>query len=152
MRVSKLLGAALGAMLALAMVVPAAHASEGNQMTKITINTPFQIPGNKVLAAGTYWFKLIDNPALPQNILEIYNPSRSELVASVMTRPTYRKQATSHTELQFATSSRRPLMLVRWFYPGRLMGHTFIYSSPTERRIHRENLETVFARTSPIVG
>jgi hypothetical protein len=124
MRLTKLLGVALGAMLALAMVVPAAHADERNQMTKITINAPFQVPGHEVLAAGTYWFKLMDNAAAPKNVLQIYNSSRTELLATLLTRPSYRTQETGHTELQFATSSRRPIpmMLVRWFYPGPARG------------------------------
>lgn len=145
MRLSKLLGVALGAMLAFAMAVPAAHATELNQLTKLTISAPFQIPGNRVLPAGTYWFKLMDNPALPQNVLGVYDSSRSKLVATALTRLTYRNHETSRTELQFATSSRRPLTLVRWFYPGRLTGRTLIYSPQRERRIHSENLENVFS-------
>jgi hypothetical protein len=152
MKLSKLLGVALGAMLALAMVVPAAHADERNQMTEITINAPFRIPGHKVLVAGTYWFKLMDNAAAPGNILQIYNPSQTELLATVMTRPTTRMQETSRTQLQFAESSRQPLTLVRWFYPGRFTGHAFVYSHQTERRIHRENLENVFTRTAHVVS
>ncbi|HWF38481.1 MAG TPA: hypothetical protein VG322_08185 [Candidatus Acidoferrales bacterium] len=152
MTVSKFLGVALGAMLAFAMVVPVAHASEQNQMTQLTIHAPFQIPGNKALTAGTYWFKLMDNAAVPRNVLEIYNASRSKVLATLITRPTYRAHETGRTELQFATSSRRPLTLVRWFYPGRFAGHTFIYSHQTERRINRENVENVFATPAPVVG
>jgi len=152
MRLHKLLGVALGAMLALAMVSPGVHGDEQNQMTEVTINEPFQIPGNRVLTAGTYWFKLIDSATVPRTILQIYNPSRTQLLATVATRLTYREHETGRTELEFATSSRRPMMLVRWFYPGRLAGHTLIYSPRTERRIHRENIENVFVRTAPIVG
>jgi hypothetical protein len=152
MRASKLLGLALGLMVALAVAVPAAHADERNQMTQLTINEPVQIPGHKVLEAGTYWFKLLDEGGANRNVLMIYNADRSQVLASVLTRPTYRADSTDRTELQFATTSRQPATLLEWFYPGRLAGHTFVYSPRTERKLREENMKDVLVTASPIVG
>jgi len=152
MRASKWLGLALGAMMTLAVGVPAAHASERNQLTEVTVNVPFQLPGHEVLAAGTYWFRILDDTGGVRNVVEIYNADRSQLMATVMTRPTYRADATSRTELEFATTPRHPATLMKWFYPGRLAGHTLIYTPRTARQLREETVENVLATPAPMAG
>jgi hypothetical protein len=149
---SAILALTLGAAMAFAVSVPTARADERNQMTKLTINEPFQIPGNKVLGPGTYWFQLMDVDAGQPSIVDIYNQGRSQVVATLMTRPSYRMEATGKTELQFATGPQQPATLVRWFYPGMVTGHAFIYSPHTERRLRKENIETLNIATSPSAG
>ncbi len=152
MKALKLLGFALGATIALAMAAPFVHADESYQMTNLTINEPFHIPGNRVLVPGTYWFQTLANMGLASNVVEIYNADHSQLIATMLTRPTDRIEPTDTTELQFATSSGSPATLVRWFYPGRVTGQTFVYSRGREQKIQNENLETVIANRAGVVG
>jgi hypothetical protein len=136
------------AALALAMVVPGARADAQNQMSQLTFSQPLRIPGQVVLPAGTYWFKLTDSTA-DQNVVQIYNSNWS-LVATTIAIPALRPEATDHTMLTFAEgSSRYPAVLVKWFYPGRLTGHEFLYSAPMENRISEDHMITVKAEPAP---
>jgi hypothetical protein len=141
---AKLLIVVLGAMMALAITAPVSHATQANQMTKITINTPFQVPGHETLAAGTYWFRTLGNNG-GSNVVEIYNGNKTKLLETALTRPTIRLVPANRTELSFATASRQTPTLVRWFYPGLDTGYAFIYSPKTERKIHEENVKNVMS-------
>ncbi len=146
MRVTKVAFMALGLASALAMAVPAAHATIADQMTKLTFSRPVQIPGNKVLPAGTYWFQTLDNQALPNAVL-IYNENRTRVEATLLTEPAYRAKPQARTELALAGGSRsRAPLLVKWFYPGSDYGHRFLYSARTERQIREEGMRNVLAQ------
>lgn len=142
-----LVAIALGAFLALSMAVPAAHADNQNQMTKLTFSVPFHIPGNRVLPAGTYWFKTMDS-AGPRNVVQIFNADRSQVYATLLTRPTLRFDYIEKTELRMAKNPNGTATLVDWFYPDRETGHAFIYSPRTERRIREEKLTNVTAEAT----
>lgn len=146
MKFAKITGAALGLALAAVMMVPAAHASITNQMSKLTFNRAVQLPGDKVLPAGTYWFKLVNTEAMP-NAVTIYNKNRARVEASFLTEPTYRAKVHGRIEVTLAGgSSNRTPMLVKWFYPGMNYGHEFVYSSKAERRISEEGIRNILAK------
>ena len=119
----------------------AAHADESNQSTKITFNTPIQIPG-QVLPAGTYLFQ----EAAPNddlNLVQIFNADGSILYATLETVPVERSAAAGETTITLAEAeSGKPDLLVRWFYPGRLTGHEFVYSKPQEQEIAQARQQT----------
>jgi hypothetical protein len=147
MTFAKITSAALGAALAAVMMVPAAHASIANQMSKLTFNRAVQLPGHEILPAGTYWFKIVNTKALPNSVM-IYNKSRTQVEATELTEPAYRAKSQGKTEVTLAgtNNSNRPPMLVKWFYPGTDYGHQFLYSQRTERRIEEEGTRNILAQ------
>jgi hypothetical protein len=137
---------AVGLALALMTVGPAAHATVGNQLTKLTFNRSVQIPGDKTLPAGTYWFQILNNKALPNSVL-IYNKNRTHVEAKLLTEPTYRSTLHARTEITLAGGSHnRPPVLVKWFYPDANFGHEFMYSQRTENRIREEGTTKILAQ------
>jgi hypothetical protein len=134
-------GLALASLLALS-AVPAAHADEFDQATRINFDAPVRVPG-QILPAGTYWFVLLnhgDNPA----VVQIFNADRTALIQTIQTGYTERSEATGDTVLAFAepdtpanTDADIPA-LTKWFYPGRSIGNEFIYSRQSEQQIGHE--------------
>ena len=139
--------------LAAAVLVPAAGADESNQMTKIAFGQPVEIPG-KVLPAGSYWFVLADSLS-GQNIVQIFSGDWSQLDATLLTVPSYRGEATDHTEVEFAERPHsQPEALLKWYYPGRLTGHEFLYPKKEERELAGDRKQDVMAQagTSSLNG
>ena len=112
----------------------AAHADARNESTAITFSAPVQIPG-KVLPAGTYVFEDAD-PEANLNVVQIFSSDRKVLYATVETIPTDRLQPAGDTTVTLAKpEDGTPEMLVKWFYPGTLTGHQFVYSKQQEKQI-----------------
>ena len=131
-------------LLAFLMVLPSARADESNQAIEVTFSQPVQIPG-RVLPAGTYWF------ILPQNVTEhdqvrIYNSDRTILYGTLLTVNAERPQPTDKTTFTFTErSSRQPQAIVSWFYPGRLEGHEFLYSTQAQKEFAKDKQVTIAA-------
>lgn len=137
MNIRKALGVIFCLMLAGTVFLPVAKADEWNQMTKFTFSEPVEIPG-QVLPAGTYWFVLMDNPS-DRDIVQIFSPDWSKLYATLFAVPTDRQEPTDKTEVKFAERPHdKPEALLKWYYPGVLTGHEFIYSVKHEREFARE--------------
>jgi Protein of unknown function (DUF2911) len=119
----------------------AAHADETNESTKITFSEPIHIPG-QVLPAGSY----ILQQAAPNddlNLVQIFNADRTVLYATLQTVSVERSEATGKTTITLAKAeSGKPDLLVKWFYPGRLTGHEFVYSREQEQEIAQARQET----------
>ncbi len=81
-------------------VLPAALAGEWNQMAKLMVNKPIQIPGI-ALPVGTYWLVLLDSPA-NHNMVQILSADRSKVYATMFTVPTSREQPTDRAEIKIA--------------------------------------------------
>ena len=129
--------------LACAVFLPAAHADDWNQMTKLVFNEPVEIPGG-VLPAGAYWFVLQNNS--DRNIVQIFSADWSKLDATLMTAPTERWQSTDNTEIEFAERPHdKPEALLKWYFPARLTGHEFLYSVRHEREFARDGKQDVLA-------
>jgi hypothetical protein len=127
---------------------PTVRADEWDQMTRVTLNHPIEIPGHKVLPAGTYWLALADHGYLP-DIVVIYNADQDKLEATLLTRPAYRMIPTSQTQFTMVEQrGKAPDALLTWFYPGRDYGHVFIYSSQLQKRLDEDTRITMQA--SPI--
>ena len=142
MRINKIF-IALGFLIAFGLFFElAAHADETNELTKITFSAPVQIPG-QVLPAGTYIFQLAD-PDDDQNLVRIFNADRSVLYATLQTVSADRREPTGDTAITLAKpESGQPEMLVKWFYPGELTGHEFMYSKQQEQAIAHAQQETL---------
>ncbi len=130
-------------------IVPAAHADVANQASRIVFSQPVQIPGNTVLPAGTYWFK-VDGTATPvdQNLVRIYNSDQSKLIATMETIPVTRTRRTNRGELVFAQQPKgSPVALLQWFYPDLNTGHQFVYSPAHQSQLMAETRLELYPKT-----
>jgi hypothetical protein len=120
------------------------HADVLNQKTIMTFNQQVDIPGH-ALPAGTYMFKVADN-VTDQNMVQIFNANGTKLYATVQTIPTIRQNATSNTAITLAEQkSGEPDALLKWFYPGRLTGHQFVYPTQEDQQLAQDQHVTVTA-------
>jgi hypothetical protein len=117
----------------------AAHADAFDQLTQVTFSAPVQIPG-QVLPAGTYIFQQADPEDL--NLVRIFSANRRVLYATLQTMPTDRVQAGDTTIVLAKPQSGDTEMLVKWFCPGTLTGHEFVYSKQQEQEIAHAAQET----------
>jgi hypothetical protein len=147
-RMQILAGVALASLLVLS-AVPAVHADDFNQATKIDFSAPVRVPG-QVLPAGTYWFVLLNHGARPA-VVQIFNADRSALVQTIQTAYAERFEPTGKTVLAFAEPDTEANpdadipALTQWFYPGCEIGHEFIYSNRRERQFEHERQVVVAA-------
>jgi Protein of unknown function (DUF2911) len=124
----------LGLMIALGVFYElAAHAEETNESTIITFSAPVQIPG-MVLPAGTYTFERID-PNGNSNLISIFNADRSVLYATVETVSAERTEPRGEAAITLAETGSGNPVLMKLFYPGRDIGHEFVYPNQQEREI-----------------
>jgi hypothetical protein len=149
MRINKLY-IVIGLMVAFGLFFElAAHADETNQETTITFSAPVQIPG-QVLRAGEYVF-LADPDN--QNLIRVFNADRTVLYATLETASAERTDARGDTVFTLAApESGKPDFLVKWFYPGRLIGHEFVYPKRQEQEIAHAAQETVVANQPTPAG
>jgi len=136
----------LGLLFAIAIILPVARADQFDQASKLTFNQPVQIPG-RVLPAGTYWFVVADTSVGNRSIVHIFNSDRSTLYATLLTNGSARLQGNDETTITFAErGAAKPEAIVDWFYPGRTIGHQFVYPTRDEREeIASAKHETVLA-------
>jgi hypothetical protein len=141
MKINKI-SIALGLMIAFVLFFQfAAHADETNEATKLTFSAPIQVPG-KTLPAGTYLFQQSESYNDP-NVVQIFSADRSVLYATVQTVSAERMDATGATTVTVAEQGAgNPDVLVKWFYPGRTIGHEFVYPKPQEQAIAQAAHET----------
>jgi hypothetical protein len=140
MRIHKLY-IVLGLMIAIGFFLElAAHADESNQLTKITFSAPVQIPG-QVLPAGTYTFLRANDDDL--DLIQIFNADRTLLLATMQTVPTEAREPADDITVTLAEQqSGNPPLLVKWFYPGRMTGHEFVYPKEQAHEIAQARQET----------
>jgi hypothetical protein len=119
------------------LVLPVAKADEEDQMTKLTFSAPVEIPGH-VLPAGTYWF-VVPHDVPECNFVQVFSEDWRTLYATVTAVLTYRQRATDDTELKLAERPHdKPEAILKWYYPGRLMGHEFLYSTRHRKEFGRD--------------
>lgn len=154
MRIQKTVRLVLGLIpvLALLFTPMAARADEWNEATKLTFSQPMEIPGHKILAAGTYWFVTMADLSAP-NVVRILNADRSQVMGVFSTGAVERAVPTDKTEIDFARQANEPNALVSWFYPSTRTGHEFLYGRPEEAAVASEPVLKVMAgRMAPAYG
>jgi hypothetical protein len=137
--------------LACMVFLPTAQADEWNQMTKIKFSEPIEIPG-AVLPAGTYWFVLANNHG-DRDIVQIFSSDWSKIYATVFTVSTERMQPTDRTEIKFAERPHsQPEALWKWYYPGLLTGHEFLYPQKEEKELARDAKQDLVTRPMSVAS
>ncbi len=120
-------------------------AMASSERTILTFNRPVEIPG-KVLARGTYVFQLVD-PGYERNVVQIFNKNQSRLVATLITVPDYRLEATGKTVITFENRGpHTPEAIKAWFYPGRNYGQLFVYPEPKVPELAKQASKNAAAR------
>jgi hypothetical protein len=137
------------------LLVPSVRADEYNKKTVITFSQPFEVPGGKILPAGTYTFKLMDSPA-DRHIVQIFNADGTQIFATILAINNYRLTATGKTVMLFSERpGDAPDALKAWFYPNNNFGQEFVY--PKRRAIQlalaaKEPVPALTTDTLPVVA
>ena len=121
-----------------------AHADELHQTSKLTFSQPIVVPG-RVLPAGTYVFRLASSNS-NLDLVQIFNADQTHLYGTFETISAERQTSAADTVVTLAQQgSGNPDTLVKWFYPGLLTGHEFVYSKTEERDIAHDRQQVVEA-------
>jgi len=125
---------------------PAVLADEWNKQVQITFNEPVEIPG-KVLAAGTYQFKLLEGELDSRYIVTIYNKNMTRLEAMVLAIPDQRIHAGGENNvIQFAERpAGSPMAIKAWYYPYAHYGLEFVYPHERASQLAKVNHEGVYS-------
>lgn len=120
----------------------AANADDFDQATIVTFGSPVEVPG-QALPAGTYLFRLADNGA-DLNVVQIFNSDGTKLYATLQAIPTDLQQPTNGASFTLAEQGAgAPDALLKWFYPGSLTGHEFLYSARKQKQLDHNTQETM---------
>jgi hypothetical protein len=114
-----------------------------NQITYFTFSAPFELPGGKTLPAGKYVFKIVDSPS-NRHIVHVMSEDQREMHATVMAIPAQRMEPADEPEVRFMEAEANAAPAIRtWWYPGRSIGHEFIYPREQARRLAARQSEAV---------
>jgi hypothetical protein len=114
-----------------------------DQRTYFTFSAPFELPGGKVLPAGEYTFRIVDSPS-NRHIVQVLSRDGSQVHATVLAIPAQRLDPPDEPEVRFMeTAANTPPAVRTWWYPGRTIGHEFIYPKDQARRLAARQREAV---------
>lgn len=142
---------ALACAVAMAAMLPLNAAAQGglpNQDTFFTFSQAVELPG-ATLPAGTYLFKLADG-ASNRHIVRVMSQDQSTLHTTLLAIPNYSlDKASDKPQVRFMEGPETGPQAVKvWFYPGRTIGHEFIYPRAQALRIAQRTGETVLTTKS----
>ena len=137
----------IGLVLALAFFLEIlANAEDINQEMTIRFSAPVQIPG-QVLPAGTYQFKSAESD---ESVVRIFNADGTHLYATLQTIAAERSITDEDLVITVAApNSGNPNFLVKWFYPGSLVGHALLYSGQQQQQIAEATSRTSLGTELP---
>jgi hypothetical protein len=119
-----------------------------NQITYFTFSAPFELPGGKVLPAGKYVFKIADSPS-NRHVVHIMSEDQKTMHATLLAIPAQRMEPADEPEVRFMeTAANTPPAVRTWWYPGRSIGHEFIYPREHARRLASRQKESVLTVAS----
>ena len=114
-----------------------------DQRTYFTFSGPFELPGGKTLPAGKYTFRILDSPS-NRHIVQVLSQDGRQVHATVLAIPAQRQDPPSEPEIRFMEAPANTPPAVRtWWYPGRTIGHEFIYPKDQARRLAARQNEPV---------
>lgn len=142
LRIKLALGCALAILVSLSLGTAYAQ-GPANQLTYFTFSAPFELPGGKTLPAGKYVFKIVDSPS-NRHVVQIFNEDQTQIFATVLAIPAQRMEPPDEPEVRFMeTAANQPPAIRTWWYPGRTIGHEFIYPKEHALRLAAREAEPV---------
>lgn len=127
---------AVAILSALVLGTAAAQDNNWNQRTYFTFSAPVELPG-KTLPAGTYLFRLVDSPS-NRHIVQVFDKDEKEILATVLAIPAQRMEPSDEPEVRFLeVAANQPAAIRTWWFPGRTVGHEFIYPKDQAARLAR---------------
>jgi hypothetical protein len=116
-----------------------------DQRTYFTFSGPFELPGGKTLPAGKYTFRILDSPS-NRHIVQVMSQDGRQVHATVLAIPAQRQDPPSDPEIRFMEApANTPPAIRTWWYPGRTIGHEFIYPKEQARRLAARQNEPVLS-------
>lgn len=142
LRIKLALGCAVAILVSLSLGTAAAQGPV-NQKTFFTFSAPFELPGGKTLPAGTYTFKIVDSPS-NRHVVQILSEDGTQVHATVLAIPAQRMDPPDEPEVRFMeTAANMPPAIRTWWYPGRTIGHEFIYPKDQAKRLAARQTDAV---------
>jgi hypothetical protein len=134
LRKSLLIACAFAFVAAFATGTASAQDNNWNQRTYFTFSAPVELPG-KTLPAGTYLFKVVDSPS-NRHVIQVFDKDEKEIHATLLAIPAQRLEASDEPEVRFMeVAANQPAAIRTWWYPGRTIGHEFIYPKSQATRL-----------------
>jgi hypothetical protein len=131
-----------------AVLAGPARADQWNKKTIVTLSHPVEVPGNMVLPAGKYVFKLVDSLS-DRHIVQIWNEEENKVFTTILAIPNYRLEPTGETVIEFhERPGTQPQALRAWFYPGDNFGQEFAYPEKRALQLAEASNEIVPAETA----
>lgn len=135
----------MACVVAAAAALPLAAQAQGpvNQDTYFTFSAPVELPG-VTLPAGRYLFVLADSPS-NRHVVRVMSDDRKKLFTTLMAIPSYTLGKPSEDpEIRFMEGPENAPNAVKiWIYPGRTVGHEFLYPRSQATRLARASGESV---------
>lgn len=133
---------ALAGALALMSAAPSL-AQPVDQRTYFTFSGPFELPGGKTLPAGKYTFRVMDSPS-NRHVVQVLSQDGRQVHATVLAIPSQRQDPPAEPEIRFMEApANTPPAIRTWWYPGRTIGHEFIYPKSQAKRLAARQSEPV---------
>lgn len=138
---------------AVSLVGTAANAQQPvNQITYFTFSAPFELPGGKTLPAGKYVFKIAESPS-NRHVVQVLSEDQTQMHATLLAIPAQRMEPSDEPEVRFMEAAANVAPAVRtWWYPGRTIGHEFIYPKDQARRLAARQTEGVLTTAGDETG
>ena len=136
LRKSLFIVCAVAFLSALVFGTATAQDNNGNQRTYFTFSAPVELPG-KTLPAGTYLFRLVDSPS-NRHIVQVFDKDEKTILATILAIPAQRREPSDEPEVRFMeVAANQPAAVRTWWFPGRTIGHEFIYPKDQAMRLAR---------------
>lgn len=137
-----LYGCAIAALVSLSTTATTAQ-EPANQTTYFTFSAPFELPGGKTLPAGKYTFRVADSPS-NRHVVQVMSEKGDQIFATILAIPAQRQDVPEEPEVRFMEApANQPPAIRTWWYPGRSIGHEFIYPKDHARRLAANQKEGV---------
>jgi hypothetical protein len=123
----KLVIAAFCFILIASVMAPVSKAQNGDKKTVVTFKEPIEIPGNVILPAGTYFFKLLNQDS-GRWVVQIFDEHQTKTFATLITIEDFRYHPTNQVVMNFTErAAGAPPAIKEWFFPGEKQGRAFVY-------------------------
>ena len=141
----KLVIAAFCFILIASVMAPVSKAQNGDKKTVVTFNEPIEIPGNVILPAGTYFFKLLNQDS-GRWVVQIFDEHQTKTFATLITIEDFRYHSTNQVVMNFTErAAGDPPAIKEWFFPGEKQGRAFVYGKKRAIELAKVTNEPVLA-------